>query len=135
VSDVALFVIQSRFANLRHPIQTAAMRKFLLVFLLLLLGVAYFTKPDDKTCIIEGTKAVWGDVMPDVETHPGYFEQFMNVNSVNVKVKDWIFIKEIKYNLQGQQKTVAFGAFKTFFSIVRPMETKDYIPPMPPARR
>ena len=55
------------------------MKKYILPLLVLVLGTAYITKPDDKTCIIEGVRAVWGDVMPDVNKYPVYFEQFMNI--------------------------------------------------------
>ncbi|MDQ3276768.1 MAG: hypothetical protein M3Q06_00480 [Bacteroidota bacterium] len=107
------------------------MRKLILVLFVLLLGVAYITKPDDKTCIIEGVRAVWGDAMPDVDKYPVYFEQFMNLNSPGVTVKDWVFVKRVQYKLKSEQKTVGYGAFKNFFATVRPIETSHNIPPMP----
>lgn len=107
------------------------MRKLILVLLVLLLGIAYLTKPDDKTCIIEGVKAVWGNTTPDVNKYPVYFEQFMNLNSPNVTVKDWVFLKQVQYKWQKEQKTVGYGAFKNFFATVRPIETNHNIPPMP----
>jgi hypothetical protein len=111
------------------------MKKGLLALLLVLLVIAYLTKPDDKTCIIEGVRAVWGSVMPDVNKYPGYFEQFMNVNSVNVEVKDRFFFKQVNYRLQKGQRTVAFGAFKNVFAVVRPVALRNDTPPMPGAKR
>lgn len=107
------------------------MRKLLLVLLVLGLVAAYFTRPSDKECIIGGVKAVWGDLMPDVDEAPSYFEQFMNINSVNVQVKDWVFLKQIKYKLQGQYKTVAYGAFENVFPVIKPVEMNENIPAMP----
>ncbi|WP_121356984.1 hypothetical protein [Flavisolibacter nicotianae] len=106
------------------------MKKWIIV-LLLVLGVAYFTKPDDKTCIIEGTRAVWGDLVPDVNDKPAMFEQFMNVISTNVVVKDWVFFKQVRYKVKTEQRTIAFGAFKNVFTTVKPMRTRDVIPKMP----
>ncbi|HEV7330594.1 MAG TPA: hypothetical protein VGN63_06090 [Flavisolibacter sp.] len=107
------------------------MRKLIPLLIVLLLVVSYFTKPADKTCIIEGVKAVWGDAMPDVEKYPVYFEQFMNLNSPKVTVKDWVFVKQVQYKLQNEQKTVGYGAFQNFFATVKPIEIKESIPEMP----
>ena len=111
------------------------MKKFLLVLLLLLLVTAYLTKPDDKTCIIEGVKAVWGKVAPDPETAPDFFEQFMDLNSQNVEVKDWLFFKQVKYQGTKEKKTVAYGAFKNVYATVRPVEHNPYIPKMSPQQQ
>lgn len=108
-----------------------AMKKIILLLLVLMLGVAALTKPDEKTCIIEGVRAVWGKLMPDVETRAPYFEQFMNVHSVNVVVKDWFFFKQVKYKIGSEQKTVAVGAFNHVFHLVSPIEDRSFIPPMP----
>jgi hypothetical protein len=111
------------------------MGKLFLVVFLLLLGVAFFTKPSDKTCIIEGVKAVWGKVMPDPETSPEFFEQFMDLNSQNVEVKDWVFFKLVKYQSHIESKTVALGAFSTVFPRVKPVEHNPYIPKIPKQQR
>jgi hypothetical protein len=108
-----------------------AMGKFILVLFLILLGVAFFTKPDDKTCIIGGVKAVWGTLMPDPNAAPDLFEQFMNLNSQNVEVKDWVIFKQIIYKSHIETKTVALGAFNKIFPRVKPVEHKPYIPKMP----
>jgi len=104
------------------------MRKILLLLLVVVLIVAFVTKPDDKTCIIQGVKAVWGSRTPNVYDKPAFFESFMNITSKQVEVKDWIFFKQIKYKLQGDEKTVAYGAFKKVFPTVSPMEEKVAIP-------
>ena len=111
------------------------MVRFLLLLFLIFLGVAFFTKPDDKTCIIGGVKAVWGSLMPDPETSPEFFEQFMNLNSQNVEVKDWILFKQVKYRGTAETKTVALGAFNKVFPRVKPAEHKPYIPRMPQQQR
>lgn len=105
--------------------------KKLFLPLLLILGIAYFTKPDDKTCIIEGVKAVWGRATPEANRTPEYFEQFMNLNSKDVVVKDRVFFKQVTYRIGATQNTVAYGAFRNVFTTVKPMEAKKYIPPMP----
>jgi hypothetical protein len=107
------------------------MKKILLALFILFLGIAYLTKPDDKTCIIEGTKAVWGKLVPDVNVFPGLFEQYMNIASKDVEVKDWVFWKTVLYKVNNEQKTVAIGAYKNVFALVKPLETKTYIPKMP----
>jgi hypothetical protein len=107
------------------------MGKIILILVLLFLGVAFFTKPDDKTCIIEGTRAVWGDLMPDVNDKPAMFEQFMNLNSPNVQVKDWVFFKQVKYTVSAKQQTVAYGAFRNVYPAVKPITRENYIPKAP----
>ena len=109
-------------------INQSAMRKILLLLLVVALVVAFVTKPDDKTCIIEGVKAVWGTRTPDPYDKPAFFESFMNLTSKQVEVKDWIFFKQVKYNVKGEGKTVAFGAFKNVYPTVKPMEEKVVIP-------
>lgn len=107
------------------------MRKFLLLLIIVVLGVAYFTKPDDKTCKIEGVRAVWGNVMPDVNNSPSLFEEFMNLNHTNVIIKDWVIFKQIQYKIREERKTVAYGAFKNVFTTVSPINLQHQIPPMP----
>lgn len=103
------------------------MKKILIivpVLVMALLLVAYASKPTDKTCIIEGVKAVWGDITPDPYKSPGFFEQFMNLNSKDVDVKDWVFFKQVVYTMGTKEKTVGIGAFKKVFAIVKPVELK-----------
>lgn len=111
------------------------MGKFFLVLFLIFLAVAFFTKPDDKTCIIGGVRAVWGAMTPSAESTPELFEQFMDLNSQSVQVKDWIFFKQVNYQTDIETKTVALGAFKRIFPRVKPAEYKPYIPPMPQQQR
>jgi hypothetical protein len=107
------------------------MKKVILVLVLLFLAVAYVTKPDDKTCIIEGTRAVWGDLVPDVNDKPAMFESFMNINSPNVQVKDWVFFKQVRYKVPEGHQTVAYGAFRKVYPAVRPIERENYLPKAP----
>jgi hypothetical protein len=76
--------------------------------------IAYRTKPDDRTCILKGVKAVWGNRTP-AEDKPLYFEQFMNITSKSVKIDDWLFFKQIKYKYGNDYKTIGFGAFNKVF--------------------
>lgn len=107
------------------------MKKLLLLLLLLFFVVAIVTKPDDKTCIIGGVRAVWGNLTPNPNDKPDMFEIFMNLHSSEVKVQDWLIFKQVKYTVQGGQKTVALGAFKKLYPLVRPVEFKTDIPKMP----
>jgi hypothetical protein len=89
-----------------------------ILFLILLAGVllvAYATKPDDKTCIIAAVKAVWGKYTPDPNDKPAFFEQFMNLNSKQVIVDDWIFLKRIRYRFPKKEYNIGIGAFKHVF--------------------
>lgn len=107
------------------------MKKLIVALLLLVSAVAFVSRPDDKTCIIEGVKAVWGDATPDPNKAPALFEQFMDVNSQNVQVKDLFLVKQVKYGTPGEMKTVAYGAFKKVFPTVKPVENNSFIPPSP----
>lgn len=90
----------------------------LIIVLALILLTAYGTKPDDKTCIIESVKSVWGNLTPDV-SKPQYFEQFMNLTSQSVEVDDWIFLKRIRYRTANGYATIGIGAFKNVFTVKR----------------
>lgn len=85
--------------------------------ILLLLGIAtvltmaYVTKPDDKTCIEAAVKAVWGDRTPDKYDKPFFYEQFMNLNSKQVIVDDWIFLKRIRYRFPTKEYNIGLAAF------------------------
>jgi hypothetical protein len=111
-----------------------AMRKIWWALLAVLLVVAYITKPDDKTCIIEGVKAVWGPRTPNPYDKPAFFESFMDLTSKQVEVKDWVLFKQVKYKIGSDKRTVAFGAFRKVFRTVEPMEEKIRIPKMPSAK-
>lgn len=103
------------------------MKKIIVVvifFVFALLVGAYASKPTDKTCIIEGVKAVWGNITPNPYKTPAFFEEFMNLNSKSVDVKDWIFFKQVVYTLGNEQKTVGIGAFKKVFATVKPVDLK-----------
>lgn len=103
------------------------MKKIVVVVLFLafaFLVSAYAFKPTDKTCIIEGVKAVWGDITPNPYKTPAFFEEFMNLNSKSVDVKDWIFFKQVIYTSGNERKTVGIGAFKKVFATVKPIDFK-----------
>ncbi|MEO7800819.1 MAG: hypothetical protein ABIR81_02405 [Ginsengibacter sp.] len=92
------------------------MKKIIIaVFIAAFLFIAFRTKPDDKTCILKGVRAVWGTRVPPEDT-PMYFEPFMNLTSKSVKINDWIFLKQIKYKFTTGYKTIGFGAFNTVFT-------------------
>ena len=76
-----------------------------------LLGAAYATKPDTKTCQKAAVKAVWGSVTPDENKLPVYYEQFMNTTSKSVEIDDWVFLKRIKYRTNKGAKLVGYGLF------------------------
>ena len=84
------------------------------IIILTFLFVAYRTKPDDRTCTLEGVKAVWGSRTPS-ETKPMYFEQFMDITSQSVKIIDLVLLKQIKYKYNTDYKTIGFGAFNKVF--------------------
>jgi len=102
------------------------MRKIVIfsVFIAALLAIAYASKPTNKTCIIEGVKAVWGNITPNPYETPAFFEEFMDLNSRSVRVKDWIFFKQVVYTMGKEKKTVGIGAFRKVFATVKPVEFK-----------
>ncbi len=85
------------------------------VIIIAFLFVAFRTKPDDKSCILKGVKAVWGNRTPP-EDKPMYFEPFMDITSKQVKITDWLFFKQIKYKFNTEYKTIAIGAFNKVFT-------------------
>lgn len=88
------------------------MRKILpLVIIGVLLGIAYVTKPNDKTCIETAVKAVWGERTPDKYSKPAMYEQFMNLNSKQVIIDDWIFLKRIRYRFPAKEYNIGIAAF------------------------
>ena len=92
------------------------MRKIIIIILIAFaLFGAYESKPDDKTCIIQVVKSVWGKYMPDLRI-PMYYEQFMNETSKQVEINDWVFLKRIKYNFKDGPKTVGLAAFNRVFT-------------------
>lgn len=91
------------------------MRRIIIIALcILVLGVAYFTKPDDKTIIIQSVTRFWGDRSPTVQM-PVYYNQFMDLNSKSVEINDWIFIKRVRYHLGSFNRTIGIAAFSHIF--------------------
>lgn len=88
---------------------------WVILFLVVLLVVAYATRPTDKNCIIAAVEGVWGSRTPDKYNAPVYYEQFMDLNSKMVMVDDWIFLKRIRYRVGQEYRTVGYGAFTRIF--------------------
>lgn len=86
-------------------------KTLLLLSITTILAIAYFTKPDDKTCIEAAVQAVWGKRTPDKNDKPIYYEQFMNLNSKQVVVDDWIFLKHIRYRFPAKEYNIGLAAF------------------------
>jgi len=94
------------------------MKKVLIpLAIIILLGLAYSTSPDTKTCQKAAIKAVWGSVMPDETQMPIYYEQFMNATSKSVEVNDWVFLKRIRYRTNTKAETIGFGLFGSILII------------------
>lgn len=83
-------------------------------FIIFCILIAYVTKPDDKTCIIETVKIVWGRSMAS-QRSPLYYEQFMDLTSKSVTIEDYFIIKRMKYAFATETRTVAYGAFNKVF--------------------
>ena len=83
----------------------------IIILLIILLGVMYFTKPDNKTIIIQSVKRMWGKNAPDPHESIRFFEEFMNLNSKSVIITDWIFFKTINFHFGEYNKTIGFAAF------------------------
>ncbi len=95
------------------------MKKLVFIIVLGLIQlIAYGTKPDDKTCITEAVKSVWGKYTPDLK-NPNMYEQFMNLTSKSIEVDDWVFLKRIRYKTTKGYVTVAYGAFKNVMTLKR----------------
>ena len=91
---------------------------WVILLLIALLAVAYATKPTNKNCIIAAVEGLWGQRTPDKYKFPGYYEDFMNLNSKMVLVDDWIFLKRIRYRFGQEYRTVGYGAFTRVFLLL-----------------
>jgi hypothetical protein len=92
------------------------MKRYIWVVLLVIaiFTIAYLTKPDNKTIIIQSVTKVWGKYTPTVEK-PMYYNQFMDMNSKLVTIDDWVFLKRVKYKFGSENKTIALAAFSHVF--------------------
>lgn len=88
----------------------------ILLIIIFTLFTAYSSRPEDKTCIIEAVKSVWGKFVPDI-SRPVYYEQFMNETSKAVKIDNWVFLKRIQYKTNDGFLTVGYAAFNKVFTI------------------
>lgn len=84
--------------------------------LVIVLLIGYFTKPDNKTTIIEAVSHVWGNRMP-TDKKPLYYNQFMDEESRSVKVGDWIFLKRVQFKVNDKFETIGFAAFSHVYFI------------------
>jgi hypothetical protein len=82
-----------------------------ILLIIIILVIAFFTKPGDKTIMEQTVKAVWGDLTPRKYKFPEYYEQFMNINSQNVAIDDWLVIKRIRYTFGDEKKIIGYAAF------------------------
>lgn len=81
------------------------------VLLIIIVIIAAYTKPDDKTIMEKTVKAVWGNLTPHKYSSPQYYDQFMNLNSPNVDIDDWLVVKRIRYIIGDQKKSIGYAAF------------------------
>lgn len=79
--------------------------------IVIIVAVAVYTKPDDKTIKIKTINAIWGDVVPKPEKTPQFYELFMNTTTVNIYIDDWWVLKRIRYKFGKEKKTIGFAAF------------------------
>lgn len=108
-------MIEGKINNYQIFVPLTEMKKIIFTILVAFaLFAAYKSKPDDKTCIIAGVKAVWGSHVPE-ETSPIYFNSFMNITSPSVKVDDWILLKRIQYKIKNRYVTIGYGALKRVY--------------------
>ena len=87
---------------------------FILLPIVLILIIAYFTKPDNKQIIIQSVTKVWGRLTPTTDK-PLYYNEFMDINSKAVRIDDWVFAKRVRYQFGDKWKTIGFGAFDHVF--------------------
>ncbi len=73
--------------------------------------IGALTKPDDKTIKEKTVKAVWGNLTPGKYRFPEYYEQFMNINSGDVHIDDWLVVKRIGYTFGNERKIIGYAAF------------------------
>ncbi|HEV8083868.1 MAG TPA: hypothetical protein VGP55_11725 [Chitinophagaceae bacterium] len=86
-------------------------RGIVIAIILIIVIAAVYTKPDDRTIKIETINAIWGDVVPTPEKTPQFYEQFMNITTVNIYIDDWLLLKRIQYKMKQGKQTVGFAAF------------------------
>jgi len=90
-------------------------RKLILSVIAIFVLIAILTKPSDKEIKIETIKTVWGSLAPDVNKHPGYYEEFMNYTTVNVYIDDWVVVKRIRFKMGDKIRPIGFAAFDKVF--------------------
>ena len=82
-----------------------------ILLLVIILIIAAFTKPDDKTIKEKTVQAVFGNLTPGKYRFPEYYEQFMNINSGDVDIDDWGVVKRIGYTFGKDKKIIGYAAF------------------------
>ncbi len=93
-------------------------RKIILSIVLIFLLTAYLTKPDNKTIIIASVTRVWADRTPSVYMRD-YYNQFMDLNSKQVDIEDWLFAKRIKYQFGANYHTIGIAGFKNILFFIK----------------
>ena len=53
--------------------------------------------------------------MPDVNKHPGNYEEFMNYTTVNVYIDDWVIVKRIRFKMGDKIRPIALPHLTRFF--------------------
>ncbi len=89
-------------------------RRFVIYFFIIVvifITIAVLTKPDDRTIKIATINAIWGDKAPRPEDAPQFYEQFMNITTVDIYINDWWLLKRIQYKFAKGTETVGIAAF------------------------
>ena len=86
-------------------------RTIVIIIIIIILGIAYFTKPDNKTIIIKSVARMWGRKAPSPQESIRYYEDFMNLNSKSIRITDWLFFKTINFRMGTYNSTIGFAAF------------------------
>jgi len=90
-------------------------RLIVIILIIIILGVAYFTKPDNKTIIIKSVARMWGKQAPTPQVSIRFYEDFMNLNSSHVSITDWLFFKTISFHFGTYNNTIGFAAFSNVY--------------------
>jgi hypothetical protein len=91
-------------------------RGTIIIFIIVLLFVvAVVTKPSDKQIKKKAIKSIWGNLVPDENKYPGYYNQFMDYTTTSVYIDDWLVIKRIRFKSGKEIKPVGFAALGETF--------------------
>ncbi len=83
-----------------------------LFMLMLLAGIAYFTKPSDKKCIQQARVEVKSQISGDVNSNNAVVSNVLDhVVERAVRVEDKVLYKSISYSFGGTRRQIGWGAF------------------------